>query len=279
MKSRLNYKKGDYNGMNTYFTGINWEDLFAGKEISVCYSIFIGKYNEACDKCIPRIKSTNKRIRPSWLSKELKSMMREKQSKWCRFVGGGRKDLMLLEEHREQCKIVKQKMNKCISDYEISLATSYAKNPKALYGYMKSKHRISERIGALNRQDGTNTTDRKEITEILNAQFESVFSVDEEDEQEFESRTESICNGEGIIHRKDIKDRLQNLNCDKTAGGDGVTQRVLSSCSDEMAKVLEIIFKKAMEDGEKPEEWGRQTYAHFLKKGVKWKQQTIGQSH
>ena len=64
--------------------------------------------------------------------KELKSMRREKQFKWCRFVSGGRKDLRLLEEHREQCKIVEKRMNKCISDYEISLATSYARNPKVL---------------------------------------------------------------------------------------------------------------------------------------------------
>ncbi len=64
--------------------------------------------------------------------KELKSMRREKQFKWGRFVSGGRKDLRLLEEHREQCKIVKERMNKCISDYEISLATSYARNPKVL---------------------------------------------------------------------------------------------------------------------------------------------------
>ncbi len=64
--------------------------------------------------------------------KELKSMMREKQFNWCRFVNGGRKDLRLLEKHREQCKIVKKRMKKCISDYEISLATSHARNHKAI---------------------------------------------------------------------------------------------------------------------------------------------------
>jgi len=38
--------------------------------------------------------------------------------------------------------------------------------------------------------------------------------VDEEDEQEFERRTESTCNGEGIIHSRETKDRLQKSNCD-----------------------------------------------------------------
>ncbi|RNA04039.1 hypothetical protein BpHYR1_054662 [Brachionus plicatilis] len=79
------------------------------------------------------------------MSKELKAMMLAKHIKWCRFVSGARKELRILEKYIEQSKKVKQRMNKCISDYEFSCQLC--------------------KIGALNRHDGTYTTDKKEIAE------------------------------------------------------------------------------------------------------------------
>ena len=267
--TKLNYKRGDYVGMNIFFENINWVNIFEGKSIREGYRLFVNKYSEACEIYVPRIKESKRRIRPPWLSKELKSMMRSKQVKWCKFVSGGRKDIMSYEVYKEQCKLVKQTMNKNISEYELSLASNYAKNPKELYGYMKSKQKVNERIGSLNMKGGGNTTDKVEISEILNEQFESVFSVDGGDEQVFERRTEAECNGEDIIHYEDIKGRLQNLNCDKSAGGDGVTQRVLSKCSGILARALELLYKKALVEGEIPEEWREANICPLFKKGSK----------
>ncbi len=43
-----------------------------------------------------------------------------------------------------------------------------------------------------------NTTDREGICELLNEQFESVFTVDEGDGQDMEKRTDFRCDGANI---------------------------------------------------------------------------------
>ena len=87
--TKLNYKRGDYVGMNIFFENNNWVNIFEGKSIREGYRLFVNKYSEACEIYVPRIKESKRRIRPPWLSKELKSMMRSKQVKWCKFVSGG----------------------------------------------------------------------------------------------------------------------------------------------------------------------------------------------
>ena len=269
-KTKFNYKRGDYAGMNVHFGSMNWESIFEGMKVGECYRVFLEKYVEACELFIPKINAESKRrVRSPWLSKELKLMMRIKNEKWCKFVSGGRKSDKLNNEYKEQCRVVKQTMNKNISEYEFILARNYAKNPKALYGYMKSKQRVCERIGSLNRKDGSSTTDKVEIAELLNEQFESVFTVDEGDAQEFGKRTEFTCNGDGIINRQDILVRLNKLNCEKAPGGDGVTQRVLMNCSEKFSVVLEVIFNRAMEDGDVPVEWREANIYPLFKRGSK----------
>ncbi len=269
-RTKLNYKKGDYEGMNKHLECINWTEVFEGYNVGECYRLFLDKYERACELFIPKINIDSKRrVRPPWLSKELRSMMRSKNEKWCKFVSSGRKDGNLNDEYKEQCKEVRKLMNKNIVDYELNLAKNYARNPKALYGYMKSRQRVSEKIGSLNKKDGSNTTDRAEISELLNEQFESVFTVDEGDEQEMEKRTDFRCTGEGIIIKEDIQKRLESLNCEKAPGGDGVAQRVLKNCPVILAGVMEAIFNKTMEEGKVPSEWRDANISPLFKKGSK----------
>ena len=71
---------------------------------------------------------------------------------------------------------------------------------------------------------------------ILKNQFESVFSVDDDDSVPvFENRTEHVCSNERLISRVDIANRLKSLDPDKSAGVDKVTQRVLKNCSGQLS--------------------------------------------
>ena len=122
---------------------------------------------------------------------------------------------------------------------------------------------------SLNNSNGTTTTDRTEIAGILNDHFESVFSVDDGLEPNFENRTEFICPDEGIISRSDIINRLKKLDCSKAPGGDKLTQHVLKNCSESLSGALEIIFEKSLNEGEVPNEWKEANVTPLFKKGSK----------
>ena len=61
-------------------------------------------------------------------------------------------------------------------EFELSIAKNCRSNPKGVWNYMKSNHKIRSRIPNLKKKDGTLTETDEEIAEELNKQYSSVFT-------------------------------------------------------------------------------------------------------
>lgn len=61
-----------------------------------------------------------------------------------------------------------------------------------------------------------------------------------------------------------------SLNKYKTAGVDGVYPYILNKCSEELALVLNIIFKKSMNEITYPTAWRLANVTHLFKKGSRF---------
>ena len=269
-KMKFNFKKANYDGMRSYLGNINWSEIYEGKNVGFCYSNFLEIYNTACDKFIPKQKfDHNLRRKPPWLSKELRKLIRVKNNLWHAFVSSGRKSDELKLKYKEQCKLVRSTISCNISNFEFELVKNYVKNPKGVFSYIKNKQSVNETVRSLNDKNGHVTTNKSEISEILNAQFESVFSVDNGTIPVFGYRTEFVCSDENIIRRADIIERLNKLDCTKSAGNDMVSQNVLKNCSEELSCALEIIFNKSIIEGDIPEQWREANVTPLFKKGSK----------
>ena len=269
-RTKYNYKKGNYIGMSTFFESINWSNLFEGKNVKDCYKNFLVKYESACDLFVPKLNLDKKRkIKPPWLTKKLRDSMRVKSNLWHSFVSSGRKSETIHEKYKDQCKLVKSEISSSISNFELELAKNCAKNPKSLFNYINKKQKVKESIRSLSNRDGTITTDKSEIAEILNEHFESVFSVDDGIEPVFSNRTEHVCDENGLISRVDIRTRLNRLDCNKAPGRDKLSQHILKNCSEQLSFVLEIIFGRSLVEGEIPDEWREANITPLFKKGSK----------
>ena len=268
--TRFNYKKGNYDVMSGFLSKINWVEFFGEENVGFCYKKFLELYNNVCEKFVPKIRLDNKRkTRPPWLSRELRAMIRVKSDIWHAFVSSGRKSEEINKKYKQQCKLVRSSISSSISKFEIELAKNSVKNPRGLFSYINNRQNVKETIRSLNNSSGISTTDKSEMAEILKEQFESVFSVDDGSEPVFENRTDQVCGDEGIISKGDIIIRLNNLDCDKSAGVDKVTQNVLKNCSEQLSGALEIIFYKSITEGEIPDEWREANVTPIFKKGSK----------
>ena len=269
-RTKYDFKRANYAGMKYFFGSLNWSEIFEGKNVGCCYETFMNKYKIACEEFIPKVRiEEKKRKKPPWLSKELRVMMRIKSNLWRAFTSSGRKSEELNIKYKEQCKLVKRTMSNNICKFELELVKGHVKNPKGLFTYINSKQNIKETIRSLSNSEGVPTTDKSEISEILSKQFESVYSVDDGSEPDFENRTEFLCPENNLISRLDIMERLDKLNCTKAPGRDQVTQYVLKNCSEELSLALEIIFKRSLEEGEIPKEWREASITPIFKKGSK----------
>jgi len=267
-KTRLDFKNGDYVGMKLFFGCKNWAEIFEEVNVGVCYKKFLGIYNEACDKFIPKIRvNPNHKPKPPWLTREIREMMRQKCNLWHSFVSGGRRNEVLHEEYKVQCKLVKSSISRSISSFELELAKNSVKNPKGLFTYINKKQKMKESIRSLNDLSGASTTDKAEMAEIISNQFASVFSMDDGNEPIFENRTEYLCSEEGIISRCDLLERLNRLDCSKAPGRDKVSQHILKNFSVEILVPLEFIFNKSLNEGEISDEWREANLTPLFKKG------------
>ena len=272
-KSNYNYKTGNYLGLSNYLNEIKWREIFEDKNVQESYDLFLKEYRKGCEiflnKILPKIRVNT---RPRWLNQELKAMLRVKHGLWMKYLSSGRKSLILYEEYKSQCKLIKSSINKAIYKLEKDLITSAVKNPKKLYSYIKSCQQVDGSIRSLKNCNDCIVTEKYEMAEILNNHFQSVFTKDcntNTNTPNFQKKTNKILNVDPaeLFKVDDIKCRLNKLDCSKSSGRDEVSPHVLKNCLEPISLVLCILFQKSYIESEIPKEWREANVTPLFKKG------------
>ena len=97
----------------------NWDDLFYGKGIDFCYPLFVEKFHQLCEKFVQESNLLH-RTESTWFTKEIKSIIKQKQKLWYR-VKSSRSSL-LKEEYFRVCKDLKRTIKSSKNNYELDLA-------------------------------------------------------------------------------------------------------------------------------------------------------------
>ena len=85
----IDYENGDYEGMKSYLSDINWADVFNAYNIEDNWKQFKSIINTASDKYIPtRIFTSNSNSiakKPKWLSSKIDRLIARRNAKWKQF--------------------------------------------------------------------------------------------------------------------------------------------------------------------------------------------------
>ena len=110
--------------------------------------------------------------------------------------------------------------------FEKELGERAKKDPKLIHCYIRNKLEVKEQIRVLKDKEGKLVADSKEIAEMLNAQFKSVFSQETlEPLPDFKTRTKVSIDKQKILESLnlgDIERRLKSLKEHKSMGIDGI---------------------------------------------------------
>ena len=71
------------------------------------------------------------------------------------------------EEHKKQSNRTRQTVRKAQAKFEKKLMEKFKENPKAFYGYVRSKQKVKVGISQLERSEGDLTDTDQEAAEIL----------------------------------------------------------------------------------------------------------------
>ena len=172
-------------------------------------------------------------------------------------------------------KLIKKETQKaCREQYNCyvsnMLSEDFDSNPKRFWAFIKNKRNESSGVAPLEK-DGVIHTEPVNKANILNTQFASVFTTEDEDnvpDKEGECHTPIP---ELTITQDGVLKLLQNINPHKATGPDQIPGKLLKELAVEIAPILTTIFTTSLAQGKIPDKWREALVAPLFKKGVRSK--------
>ncbi|XP_047129531.1 uncharacterized protein LOC124809466 [Hydra vulgaris] len=173
-------------------------------------------------------------------------------------------------KYKNICETVKIELRKARCYYENDLVKKSKINPKLLYKYVNSQKTIKQVFKALKDQTGCVTNDQNEIVEILNTQFQDVFTIENSTEElpQIKNLGDIIIDAVSIDYF-DVLSRLKHVDINKTYGVDSIHPLILKNCADSVTLPLTLIFKESFVKSELPTQWIASNITPLFKKGDK----------
>ena len=263
-KPRILYFKGDYEEINKRLREINWEVELEGLDFHTKWQFFKTKLMEIVEELIP--KSIARRNHIPWMNHKIAQAHRKKYFSWKRYMESNN-SIRWREYVKDRNKYDKTERDER-RKYEKSLATDIAENPKAFFNYVNSRLTVRPEIAALRNENGVMIFDDKEISNICNRYFHSVFNKPTEGEEMPEMNVlceDSIRNI--TITPNMVEKQLDKLNKFKACGPDNIHPHVLKETASAICLPLSIIFNESLQIGQTPDDWKMANVSPIFKKG------------
>jgi Reverse transcriptase (RNA-dependent DNA polymerase) len=117
--------------------------------------------------------------------------------------------------------------------------------------------------------DGNLVSDDREVSEILNKFFASVFTVEDTNNiPQKAAETDKIL-GDIQITIEAVRKKIKNLKADSAPGPDGFHPRLLKELVNELSLPLTILFRRSLDENKIPQDWKEAVVTPIYKKGTK----------
>ena len=128
-------------------------------------------------------------------------------------------------------------------------------NNKPFWKYIKARRNDNIGVAAI-KDNGILYHDSKTKAELLNHQFKSVFTIDDDSDHLPTMSHPKYPNIENItISIEGVEKLLDNINIHKASGPDKIPNIILKTCSNEISPALANIFQQSLDTGTLPNDW------------------------
>ena len=241
--------------------------------INTTWHNFTGKIKELRDKFIPSKSISGKAHKP-WITRNIKTLhhKRDKLYKIMKRTGKTEDISKYMElrakiqkaETREYCRYI-ENIIECGQD---STAQPASKQ-KRFWSYIKSLRKDSGGVSPL-KSDGIMYNNPKDKANILNKQYQSVFTRETPNIPDMEGPTYPSMPDITVDTRGVLK-LLKNIKPNKASGPDMIAARLLRELAEEIAPLLTAIFQKSIRENRVPDEWKLANVTAVFKKGDRHK--------
>ena len=271
------YNKADWDPLKTHVEELNIKIQNEAKTLPVetLWTSFRNGLAEGISKYIPH-KTTSARHHLPWITPTIRHLIR-KRDRTYRAMKKSNTDT-----HRQNFKSLKTRLQRELrraywTHIEgIILPSDPNQKPivsKKFYSFLKHNKTDKSGIAPL-RDQGTLHTHPKDKAQILNKQFQSVFThesilpLSELAKGKLPPRYPTMPDTQ--ITEQGILKLLQNLKPHKAAGPDDIKPIVLKQLAPQIAPILTTIFQKSLEHAAVPSQWRNAFVTPIYKKGSRY---------
>ena len=235
--------------------------------IEFMWSKFKDAVTSAVDKYVPTKMSSTRQTHP-WVDTKLRRLMRQKQrAHW-------RAKKTRKERHWKRYKDLQRSAQKASRQTEKTylqkvVSEDLDKNPRRFWTYIKSRKQENEGVSSLIDQDGFLQSDSQKKADILNSQFQSVYTREDTSNLPDKGPSPHPTMENITVKIPGVIKLLKNLNPYKAAGPDTIPTFILKTAAEELAPALTKIFQKSLNSGTVPEDWRKANIVPIFKKGDK----------
>ena len=137
--------------------------------------------------------------------------------------------------------------------FEKKLAGNIKKYSKSFYVYVRSRHKVRDKVGPLANKIGNIISDGFEMTEILNEYFSSVFTTENISSlpvpvTKFEDNKSKHL-GQLFLTPEMIAKKRKKMKNNKSPGVDGIPPKLLNKIVQQISTLLAKVFNLSLEEG------------------------------
>ena len=171
------WTKADLGQLKVALENVDWEKEFENMSGTQSMDKFYLILDREVERFVPK-KMRRKGNKPLWMTKNILRMIRRKRRLWKSYSTEERtrKDFASFQAFKKVQKEVEKAVKNAKRKFERNLAKNSKKNPKAFYSYIKKKSSNKVTVGPLKDSEDTLVTDDKQMADILNIHYCSMFT-------------------------------------------------------------------------------------------------------
>ena len=211
------------------------------------------------------LKIRKSRASPPWLTREAKRKCEAKRRHFKKYLKT--RTTQDFNQYKSSEKKCKKAILKAKKGYERRIASADDRNLFA--SYVKSKCKSKDSVGPL-KAGNSLTNDPKEMCEILNNFFASVFTIDNsQPRNDYPDKSKGCSLLDVYISREKVLETIGNLRPSTSKDFNGITNRFIKDFRYELAGPLTKLFQWSINTGNVPNDWKLANVVPIFKKGQK----------
>ena len=240
----------DWDSVNNEFCDIDWDTEFQNLSPNEILDKFLSITTKISEKYVPKKRIfTKKHIIP----KDRRTLMRKRSrinKQIINVKSTKRKEKLHKNLVEIECKIQDSLKHQALND-ELQAIHAIKKNPKYFYSYANKLQKVRTKIGPLLNKNGEYTEDSKEMANILQKQYVSIFTTKKTVYSPKNTCTNII--DDINFTEEDIVKAITDISPSSAAGPDGFPVMMLNKCKNSLSKPLHMLWRKSLDTGAIPE--------------------------